>query len=154
MDPWKTDKWFVSPWNYLPEVLKDYAQFWGAKPEGWSFLTGPSRGGPRREPALWGFLCEEGGWLGRAFAADVVGYWRLMGADEEGTLSIGRCAGWRRPLIVIGWVLRRRRGRKARGRLLRRFERVRERKVPSQLGGQSQVRADQDMQVHGDNQTR
>ena len=23
-----------------PEVLKDYAQFWGAKPEGWSFLTG------------------------------------------------------------------------------------------------------------------
>jgi isopropylmalate/homocitrate/citramalate synthase len=25
MDPWKTDKWFVSPWNYLPEVLKDYA---------------------------------------------------------------------------------------------------------------------------------
>jgi protein SCO1 len=21
-------------------VLKDYAQFWGAKPEGWSFLTG------------------------------------------------------------------------------------------------------------------
>jgi len=23
-----------------PEVLKDYAQFWGAKPDGWSFLTG------------------------------------------------------------------------------------------------------------------
>ena len=23
-----------------PQVLKDYAQFWGAKPEGWSFLTG------------------------------------------------------------------------------------------------------------------
>ena len=23
-----------------PDVLKDYAQFWGAKPEGWSFLTG------------------------------------------------------------------------------------------------------------------
>ena len=23
-----------------PEVLKDYAEFWGAKPEGWSFLTG------------------------------------------------------------------------------------------------------------------
>jgi hypothetical protein len=22
--PWKTDKWFVSSWNYLPEVLKDY----------------------------------------------------------------------------------------------------------------------------------
>jgi protein SCO1/2 len=21
-------------------VLKDYAQFWGARPEGWSFLTG------------------------------------------------------------------------------------------------------------------
>jgi isopropylmalate/homocitrate/citramalate synthase len=24
MDPWKTDKWFVSSWNYLPEVRKDY----------------------------------------------------------------------------------------------------------------------------------
>jgi len=23
--PWKTDKWFVSSWNYLPEVLKDYS---------------------------------------------------------------------------------------------------------------------------------
>src|SRR5437773_7004418 len=23
-DPSKTDKWFVSPWNYLPEVRKDY----------------------------------------------------------------------------------------------------------------------------------
>ena len=22
--PWKTDKWFISPWNYLPEVTKDY----------------------------------------------------------------------------------------------------------------------------------
>jgi isopropylmalate/homocitrate/citramalate synthase len=24
-EPWKTDKWFISPWNYLPEVTKDYA---------------------------------------------------------------------------------------------------------------------------------
>ena len=23
-EPWKTDKWFVSPWNYLPEVTKNY----------------------------------------------------------------------------------------------------------------------------------
>src|SRR2546427_1799154 len=23
-DPSKTDKWFVSPWNYLPEVRKGY----------------------------------------------------------------------------------------------------------------------------------
>ena len=23
--PWKTDKWFISPWNYLPEVTKAYA---------------------------------------------------------------------------------------------------------------------------------
>jgi isopropylmalate/homocitrate/citramalate synthase len=23
-DPWKTDRWFVSPWSYLPEVRKDY----------------------------------------------------------------------------------------------------------------------------------
>lgn len=23
-EPWKTDKWFVSPWNYLPEVTKSY----------------------------------------------------------------------------------------------------------------------------------
>ena len=22
--PWKTDQWFISPWNYLPEVTKDY----------------------------------------------------------------------------------------------------------------------------------
>src|SRR2546430_8520478 len=22
--PWKTDKWFISPWCYLPEVIKDY----------------------------------------------------------------------------------------------------------------------------------
>src|SRR3990172_4245523 len=21
-EPWKTDKWFVSPWNYLPEVTR------------------------------------------------------------------------------------------------------------------------------------
>jgi protein SCO1 len=28
------------PQHDTPEVLKDYAQFWGAKPEGWSFLTG------------------------------------------------------------------------------------------------------------------
>ena len=21
-EPWKTDKWFISPWNYLPEVTK------------------------------------------------------------------------------------------------------------------------------------
>ena len=24
-EPWKTDKWFISPWNYLPEVTKPYA---------------------------------------------------------------------------------------------------------------------------------
>ena len=23
-EPWKTDKWFISPWNYLPEVTKGY----------------------------------------------------------------------------------------------------------------------------------
>src|SRR4029077_12668779 len=23
--PWKTDKWFTSPWTYLPEVTKKYA---------------------------------------------------------------------------------------------------------------------------------
>ena len=23
--PWKTDKWFISPWNYLPEITKNYA---------------------------------------------------------------------------------------------------------------------------------
>jgi protein SCO1/2 len=28
------------PEHDTPEMLKDYAQFWGAKPEGWSFLTG------------------------------------------------------------------------------------------------------------------
>jgi isopropylmalate/homocitrate/citramalate synthase len=22
--PWKTDNWFVSPWNYLPEVIRDF----------------------------------------------------------------------------------------------------------------------------------
>src|ERR671931_91641 len=22
--PWKTDKWFTSPWNFLPEVTRDY----------------------------------------------------------------------------------------------------------------------------------
>ena len=22
--PWKTDNWFVSPWNYIDEVVKDY----------------------------------------------------------------------------------------------------------------------------------
>jgi protein SCO1/2 len=30
----------LDPKRDTPEVLKDYAQFWGAKPEGWSFLTG------------------------------------------------------------------------------------------------------------------
>lgn len=24
-EPWKTDKWFISPWNYLPEVAKNSA---------------------------------------------------------------------------------------------------------------------------------
>ena len=23
-EPWKTDKWFISPWNYLPDVTKNY----------------------------------------------------------------------------------------------------------------------------------
>ena len=30
----------LDPAHDTPEVLKDYAQFWGAKPEGWTFLTG------------------------------------------------------------------------------------------------------------------
>src|SRR6266446_6677357 len=30
----------LDPERDTPEVLQDYAQFWGAKPEGWSFLTG------------------------------------------------------------------------------------------------------------------
>jgi protein SCO1 len=31
----------LDPEHDTPAVLKDYAQFWGVKPEGWSFLTGP-----------------------------------------------------------------------------------------------------------------
>ena len=30
----------LDPEHDTPEVLKDYAEFWGAKPQGWSFLTG------------------------------------------------------------------------------------------------------------------
>jgi protein SCO1/2 len=30
----------LDPAHDTPEILKDYAQFWGAKPDGWSFLTG------------------------------------------------------------------------------------------------------------------
>jgi protein SCO1/2 len=30
----------LDPEHDTPDVLKDYAQFWGAKPDGWSFLTG------------------------------------------------------------------------------------------------------------------
>jgi protein SCO1 len=30
----------LDPGHDTPAVLKDYAQFWGAKPDGWSFLTG------------------------------------------------------------------------------------------------------------------
>jgi protein SCO1 len=30
----------LDPEHDTPEVLKDYARFWGTKPEGWSFLTG------------------------------------------------------------------------------------------------------------------
>jgi protein SCO1/2 len=30
----------LDPQHDTPAVLKDYAQFWGAKPGGWSFLTG------------------------------------------------------------------------------------------------------------------
>jgi len=30
----------LDPERDTPDVLRDYAQFWGAKPEGWSFLTG------------------------------------------------------------------------------------------------------------------
>ena len=32
----------LDPEHDTPEVLKDYAQFWGAKPDGWLFLTGSS----------------------------------------------------------------------------------------------------------------
>ena len=31
----------LDPEHDPPEVLKDFAQFWGVKPERWSFLTGP-----------------------------------------------------------------------------------------------------------------
>jgi protein SCO1/2 len=30
----------LDPAHDTPEILKDYAEFWGAKPEGWMFLTG------------------------------------------------------------------------------------------------------------------
>jgi len=30
----------LDPEHDTPDLLKDYAQFWGAKPEGWMFLTG------------------------------------------------------------------------------------------------------------------
>jgi protein SCO1/2 len=30
----------LDPEHDTPEILKDYAQFWGAKPDGWTFLTG------------------------------------------------------------------------------------------------------------------
>jgi protein SCO1 len=30
----------LDPEHDTPEVLKDYAEFWGAKPDGWAFLTG------------------------------------------------------------------------------------------------------------------
>ena len=30
----------LDPEHDTPAVLKDYAEFWGAKPQGWSFLTG------------------------------------------------------------------------------------------------------------------
>jgi protein SCO1/2 len=30
----------LDPGHDTPEVLKDYAQFWGVKPDGWAFLTG------------------------------------------------------------------------------------------------------------------
>ena len=30
----------LDPAHDTPEILKDYAEFWGAKPDGWSFLTG------------------------------------------------------------------------------------------------------------------
>jgi protein SCO1/2 len=64
----------LDPEHDTPEVLKDFAQFWGVKPEGWSFLTGPLEA--VRDATLWGILCEEGGWLGRAFAA----MWSAIGA--------------------------------------------------------------------------
>ena len=28
--PWKTDRWFSSPWNYLPEVTDDFRLAGGA----------------------------------------------------------------------------------------------------------------------------
>jgi protein SCO1/2 len=31
----------LDPEHDTPEVLKDYAEFWGARLDGWSFLTGP-----------------------------------------------------------------------------------------------------------------
>ena len=36
----------LDPEHDTPEVLKDYAQFWGAKPEGWSVSDRLARGGP------------------------------------------------------------------------------------------------------------
>ena len=32
----------LDPEHDTPEILKDYAQFWGAKLDGWAFLTGSS----------------------------------------------------------------------------------------------------------------
>jgi protein SCO1 len=43
----------LDPEHDTPEVLKDFAQFWGVKPEGWSFLTGPLEA--VRDATLWGY---------------------------------------------------------------------------------------------------
>ena len=36
----------LDPEHDTPEVLKDYAQFWGAKPEGWTLSDRLARGRP------------------------------------------------------------------------------------------------------------
>ena len=76
----------LDPEHDTPEVLKDYAQFWGAKSDGWAFLTGAPEA-VRDDAPLWGILCKEGGWLGRAHPGYFARRWRGPNAR-----AISRCS--------------------------------------------------------------
>jgi hypothetical protein len=49
--PWKTDKWFVSPWNYEPEVMKQFKfPGQGDQDPRHSLRDGGTAGGHRLQP--------------------------------------------------------------------------------------------------------
>ena len=77
----------LDPAHDTPDVFKDYAQFWGARLDGWSFLTGSVEAVRDVTRPLWSIIREKVGRLGRSHPADDA---RRCRGTDAGTVS--RCA--------------------------------------------------------------